>query len=134
MMKSFSRLLAATSVLGLFAVSNAAAYDLTGAWANDTAVCEKIFIKKSGTTVFKEKSDIYGSGFIIDRNQIRGRFARCRITSQKETGPVIHLLAACSTDIMLSNVQFSLKVKDDKTIIRHFPGMEELELQYSRCP
>jgi hypothetical protein len=35
---------------------------------------------------------------------------------------------------MLSNVQFSIKVVDNKTIKRQFPGMEALELQYSRCP
>lgn len=133
-MKTLSRLFVATSILGFFAISNAGAYDLTGAWASDAGVCEKIFVKKGGTISFKEKSDIYGSGFIIAQNQLKGRFARCRITSQKENGSVIHLLAACSTDIMLSNVQFSLKAKDDNTIIRQFPGMEEMELPYYRCP
>ena len=133
-MKTLSRLFAATAILGLFAASSAAAYDLTGAWANDTAVCEKIFTKKGDGAVFKPKSDIYGSGFIVDRSQIRGRFARCRITSQKETGETLQLLAACSTDIMLSTVQFTLKIKDDNTIVRQFPGMEEMELPYSRCP
>ena len=133
-MKSLPRLLVATSILGLVAVSNAAAYDLTGAWANSADACGKIFVKKGGATSFKEKSDIYGSGFIIDGTQIRGRFARCRITSQKENGDTVHLMAACSTDIMLSTVQFSLKVKSDKSIIRQFPGMDELALEYFRCP
>ena len=107
---------------------------MTGAWANDLSACEKIFTKKGGALVFKDKSDIYGSGFIVDRDQIRGRAARCRITSRKETGDVTHLLASCSTDIMLSTIQFSVKVKNDNTIVRLFPGMEGLELQYERCP
>ncbi len=112
----------------------ASAFDLNGAWANDANSCEKIFVKKGGATAFKEKSDIYGSGFIVAGNRIRGRFARCRITAQTQSESTINLLAACSTDIMLSNVQFSLKVVDDRTIKRLFPGMNTLEMPYARCP
>ena len=123
----------AVSIVALCA-STASAYDLNGAWANNADSCAKIFTGKGGATTFKPKSDIYGSGFIVSGKEIRGRFARCRITSQKEDGQIINLLAACSTDIMLSNVQFSIKIVDDKMIKRQFPGMPELELQYSRCP
>ncbi len=133
-MKALIRLLAASSTLAFLSVPHAGAYDLTGAWANTADACSKIFVKKGAVISFKEKSDIYGSGFIIDGNQIRGRFARCRITSQKESGDVINMLAACSTDIMLSNVQFSVKIVDGDMIVRLFPGMEGLEISYSRCP
>lgn len=125
---------AAICAIGLSVCTTASAFDLIGAWATDASSCQKIFTKKGGATVFKDKSDVYGSGFIVAGNQIRGRFVNCRITSQKESGSVINILAACATDIMLSNVQLSLKVTDDNTIIRHFPGMDQLEIQYSRCP
>lgn len=120
-------------VLALFASAPASALDLTGAWASDPASCGKLFAKKGGTTIFKGNSDMYGNGFIVAGNQIRSPFTRCRVTAKKDGGSSIHLLAACSTDIMLSNVQFSIKVVDDNTIIRHFPGLEEIEVQYSRC-
>jgi hypothetical protein len=118
----------------LSACSAASAFDLNGAWANDAQSCEKIFVKKGGSFAFKEKSDIYGSGFIVAGDQIRGRFARCRITKQMQSESTIHMLAACSTDIMLSNVQFSLKVVDDRSVRRLFPGMSDIEMPYARCP
>ena len=124
----------AAACIALAAPTAASAYDLTGAWANDVASCAKIFAKKGGAFDFKPGSDVYGSGFIVVGDRIRGRFARCRITTKKEDGTAINLLAACSTDIMLSNVQFSLKVVDDNRVRRLFPGMEGLELQYTRCP
>jgi len=34
---------------------------------------------------------------------------------------------------MVSNVQFFLKVLDDNTISREFPGMEGMEVKYHRC-
>ena len=42
-------------------------------------------------------------------------------------------VVACAKGIMLSNVQFFLKVLDDNTISREFPGMEGMEVTYHRC-
>ena len=42
-------------------------------------------------------------------------------------------MAACATDIMLSNVQFSLRVVNENKVSRIFPGMEGMELAYDRC-
>jgi hypothetical protein len=36
--------------------------------------------------------------------------------------------------MMLSSVQFSLKELDANSIIRQFPGMEDMEIRYQRCP
>jgi hypothetical protein len=110
------------------------AIDLTGAWATDAAVCDKVFAKKGKAISFKADADAYGSGFIIDGNTIRGKIAKCSIKVRKEDGAVTHLLAACSTDISLANVQFALKTVDQDRIIRLYPGMEGLEVPYSRCP
>jgi hypothetical protein len=35
---------------------------------------------------------------------------------------------------MLSNVKFSLKMLDERTIVRQFPGIEGMEAKYYRCP
>jgi hypothetical protein len=35
---------------------------------------------------------------------------------------------------MLSSVQFEVKALDADSIIRLFPGMEDLEIRYHRCP
>jgi hypothetical protein len=110
------------------------AFDLTGAWASSADQCGKVFKKNGNTVAFVQDSDLYGSGFVADANQLRGRTAQCTIKSRKEVGDTVNLLAACATDIMLSSVQFSLKVLDDNKISRLFPGMEGMEITYYRCP
>ena len=53
---------------------------------------------------------------------------------QKNDGDTVNLIAACATDIMLSSVQFEVKALDADSIIRLFPGMEDIEIRYHRCP
>ena len=87
----------------------AAAFDLNGAWASDADNCAKVFVRKGAQVTFTEMSDVYGGGFIIEGDQITGKFARCRIKARKDDGKTINLVAACATDIMLQSVQFSLR-------------------------
>jgi hypothetical protein len=79
-------------------------------------------------------SDVYGGGFIIDGDHITGKFARCRIKARKSEGTNINLLAACASDIMLQNVQFSLREVDANSVMRLFPGISGMEIKYARCP
>ena len=109
------------------------AVDLTGAWASDADQCGKIFKKSKNGIAFQRDSDVYGAGFVADGNQLRGRAARCTIKTRKQAGDITHLLTACSTDIMLQNVEFSVKFLDDNRISRLFPGMEGMEITYYRC-
>jgi hypothetical protein len=118
----------------ILCVPCAHAFDLTGLWASDSEACDKIFAKKGNKASLRKDSDMFGSGFIVDGNRIRGRTAACTIKSTKEDKGVIHLMTACATDIMLSNVQFSIKVVDDNRISRIFPGIEDITLDYVRCP
>ena len=110
------------------------AVELNGAWAGDADQCAKVFVRQEGKLGFTEMSDVYGGGFIIDDDQIVGKFARCRIKARKDDGVNVNLVAACATDIMLSSVQFSLKELDANSIARLFPGIEDMEISYHRCP
>lgn len=112
----------------------AAAFDLNGAWASDADNCSKVFTRKGAQATFTEMSDVYGGGFIVEGDQITGKFARCRIKAKKEDGKTINLVAACASDIMLQSVQFSLREVDANNVIRDFPGMEGMEIRYARCP
>jgi len=78
-------------------------------------------------------SDVYGGGFIVEGDQITGKFGKCRIKAKKDDGKTINLIAACASDIMLSSVQFSLKEVDASSVIRLFPGMDGMEIKYARC-
>lgn len=110
------------------------AFDLTGAWATSADQCEKVFTREGGKLGFTEMSDVYGGGFIVEGDQLIGRFARCKVKARKDDGANVNLVAACSTDIMLSSVQFSVKALDADSIVRLFPGMEDLAIRYHRCP
>lgn len=112
----------------------AAAFDLNGAWASSADQCDKVFTRQGGKFAFTENSDVYGGGFIVDGDQMIGKAGRCKVKARKDNGDNINLVAACATDIMLSSVQFSVKVLDANSLVRTFPGLEDLELRYQRCP
>jgi hypothetical protein len=109
------------------------AFELTGAWASQTDLCPLVFTKKGNQVVFTELSDLFGSGFIVDGDRIRGRSTKCTIRSKKQVGDSLELLAACATSIMTSSVRFNLKVIDDNNINRLFPEIAGMTLKYSRC-
>ena len=112
----------------------AVAFDLSGAWASERDLCGQVFSKKGSTLEFAELSDLYGSGFIVNGNRIRGKAAQCTITSQKQDGDNLELSAACASSIMNQNVKFNLKIIDDNNINRSFPEISGMTLKYSRCP
>jgi hypothetical protein len=102
------------------------AADITGAWATDVRACDKIFQKRGNALTFANRSDTLGSGFVIDGTEIRGKTANCKIKI---------LLAACASDIMLSDVEMALKIIDKDRVSRFFPGMPEVSSpDYFRCP
>jgi hypothetical protein len=110
------------------------AFDFSGAWASEPDLCNRVFAKKGGATGFAEMSDLYGSGFIVNGNSIRGKAAKCTIKSRRQDGDTTVLSANCATPVMTSNFQFRYKVIDDNTISREFPEIKDMALKYSRCP
>src|SRR5258708_34830887 len=96
----------------LVMAGRADALDLNGAWASDADQCAKVFARQGGKLGFTEMSDVYGGGFIIDGDQIIGKFARCSVQARKDDGMNVNLIAACATDIMLSSVQLGLNELD----------------------
>ena len=121
------------SALGIVSPVAAQAFELTGAWASQTDLCTLVFTKKGNQVVFTELSDLFGSGFIVDGNQIRGRSTKCTIKSKKQDADSLELSTACATSIMISNVRFNLKIVDDNTLNRLFPEIAGMTLKYSRC-
>ncbi|OKO85027.1 hypothetical protein AC629_20170 [Bradyrhizobium sp. NAS80.1] len=126
--------IALSAVLLTSLAVRANALDLDGAWVSDADNCAKVFASKGTQRGFTDMSDVFGGGFIVDGDQIIGKFARCRIKARKDSGPNVNLIAACATDMMLSSVQFSLKELDANSLVRLFPGMEDMEIRYHRCP
>jgi len=109
------------------------AIELTGAWATQADLCNLVFTKKGNQVVFAELSDLYGSGFIIEGDRIRGKAAQCTITSRKQEGDSLELAAACATSIMNQDLHFSLKVIDANNISRLFQEVPGMTLKYTRC-
>jgi hypothetical protein len=121
-------------IVGALLVFEARALDLNGMWSSDPALCDKIFIKKGKQAALSPMSDLYGSGFIIDGNRIRGKIARCTIKSRKQEEDTLLLSATCSTIIAAQDLEFSLKTVDDNTVARLFPGSSAMRVNYHRCP
>jgi hypothetical protein len=135
-MVDFRRLPAITVLLlgsCILLPGGAHAIELTGAWATQADLCKLVFTKKGNQVVFAELSDLYGSGFIIDGNKIRGKAAQCTIKSRKQDGDSLELSSACATSIMTSSVKFDLKIIDDNNISRVIPAVPGMSLKYTRC-
>ena len=113
--------------------TSAFAFDLSGAWASEPDFCAQVFTKKGSALGFAELSDLYGSGFIVNGNAIRGKSVQCTIKGSKQDGDATVLSASCATSIMVSDFQFRYKVIDDNTLIREFPDIKDMSLRYSRC-
>ena len=131
-------LVLATAIIAssvLLSLQELNAFELTGAWATSADRCGKIFARKgrANQVDFTNFSGVYGGGFIAEASRLRGKLENCLIKSRKESDQTINLVVACAKGIMLSNVQFFLKVLDDNTISREFPGMEGMEVTYHRC-
>ena len=114
-------------------IAQAGAFELSGAWATDAELCDRIFAKKGNEIVFAELSDLYGSGFVIDGNRIIGKAARCTIESRKQDSDGLALTSACASSIMTQNMKFNLKIIDDNTIRRTIEDVPGMSLKYSRC-
>jgi hypothetical protein len=109
--------------------------ELTGAWAADPDRCDRVFTHRgrSRDIGFAQYPGIHGGGFIIDADRVRGKHATCKVEARKQDGDNVNVIASCATDIMYSNVQFILKMIDDDTVVRVFPGMDGMDVRYHRC-
>jgi len=131
------RILKLALVIGMTGLAGPAhAVDLAGAWATQSDACSKVFVRKGRANQigFTLNSDQHGGGFVVEADRLRGKFASCRIKTKKEDGQTVNIIAGCATDIMLSNVQFSLKLVEPGKLLRTFPGMQDVEIIYHRCP
>jgi hypothetical protein len=129
------RLVGAAIMLGstVFSVAEARAIELSGTWATHADLCSQVFTKKDNRVVYAEFSELFGSGFIIDGDGIRGRAATCSIKSRKQEGDSLELSAACASSVMTQDVRFNLKIIDDNNISRSFPEIAGMSQIYTRC-
>ena len=137
-MSVLRNLFPATAVLAAMVVLSPQklnAFELTGAWAAGEATCGKVFARRgrANQVNFTNFSGIHGGGFIADAKQLRGKSETCLIKSKKESDQSLNLVVTCARGVMLSNVQFFLRILDDNTISREFPGMEGMDVKYNRC-
>jgi hypothetical protein len=129
------RLVGAAVMLGssVLSVAQARAIELTGAWASHEDLCNQVFTKKDNRVEYAEFSELFGSGFIVDGDRIRGKAGTCTIKSRKQEGDNLEISAACASTIMTQDVRFSLKIIDDNNISRSFPEISGMSLNYTRC-
>ncbi len=113
--------------------ATARAFDLSGAWASQAELCGQVFTKKGSLIVFAELSELYGSGFIVEGDRIRGKTGQCTIRSRKQEGDHVEIKAACATTIMTQDLTFDVTFLDADNLSRAFPEVPGMTLKYSRC-
>ena len=128
----------ALAVLALLANASfsrlAQAADISGAWASpDLSVCSKVFVKANDGISFTPNAELYGGGLIVEGNRASGTFQKCNIKSMKDDGATIHVIAACSTGVMVSDVQFIVKIVGANQITLSMPPPDNMETPYVRC-
>lgn len=134
----FRKLVLATAIAAssvLLSPQEVNAFDLAGAWATSAEQCSKVFARKgrANQVGFTNLSGAYGGGFIAEADRLRGKFQSCQIKAKNESGQTVNLVVACASGVMVSKVQFFLKVIDADTITREFPGIEGMDVAYHRC-
>jgi hypothetical protein len=120
-----------SSVLAPFS-SHAA--DIDGAWANDASVCSKVFTKINNRISFTPDSELYGGGLIIEGKRASGSFQKCDIRSMKDDGANVRLIASCSTGVMTTDTQVTIKVIGKDQITFSVAGPVNTETPLVRCP
>ena len=120
----------------LLSPQRANAFELAGALVTSADQCGKVFTRKGRANkvpALRISPGVHGGGFIVESDCLKGKFQSCLVKSRKESSQTINLVVACASGVMLSNVQFFLKVIDDNSISREFPGMEGMDVKYYRC-
>jgi hypothetical protein len=120
-------LVLATAIMAgtvLLSLQKLNAFELTGAWTTSADKCGKVFARRGRANQVN---------FTAEANRLRGKSESFSIKSKKESDQSLNLVVSCASGVMLSNVQFFLKVLDDNTISREFPGMEGMDMKYRRC-
>ena len=131
MSKAAARFFCASCVLFSW---SAHAFDLNGAWTADAQNCNKVFVKKNNKISMTRNSDVFGGGFIVEGNLMRGQAKTCKLMSKKEEGGVLHLIAACSTEIaVLGTQEVSAKIENENRITRIYPSFPEMGISFYRC-
>jgi len=113
---------------------SAHAADISGAWASDLSVCSKVFVKNGNRISFTPDAELYGGGFIVEGNRATGTFQKCNIKSMKNDGANVHLIAACSDGVAISDLQFTVKHVGEDRITVSSAGPVNMENPYVRCP
>lgn len=107
--------------------------DFTGAWTTDASACDKVFVKSGSRISFAKDSELIGGGLIFQGKEVQGTGSTCRIKTRKEDGEVTHMILACATTIMHSDVQFSVRSVNANEMFRMFPNLPGMETKYFRC-
>jgi hypothetical protein len=108
---------------------------LNGAWATGADQCSKVFVKKGDKSPSLHLPKSLATALSPMENEVRGKAARCTITSRKETGDTIDFRAACASEIMATSSNLRLKILDANSVSRIFtdPDMAGMELTFYRC-
>lgn len=107
---------------------------LQGAWVQQDAPCETIYITQAGQTRFRQGPGyLFTSAFIIDGNRLTTPNATCQIVSMAARGSRTELSLACTTRISTGPIKALLSLGADGSLIRFFRINDRVGYRYQRC-
>jgi hypothetical protein len=109
------------------------AADISGSWASDASVCSKVFVKQGAKISFATDAELYGGGLIIEGKRVTGSFQKCTIKSMHDEGAEIHLVASCSTGVMVQDVRIVVKITGENQMTLSSAAPVKMEVSYVRC-
>jgi hypothetical protein len=92
-----------------------------------------VFVKHGARILFTADAELYGGGLIIEGKRVTGSFQKCTIKSMHGEGAEIHLVASCSTGVMVQDVRIVVKITGKNQMTLSSAEPVKMEVSYVRC-
>jgi HlyD family secretion protein len=107
---------------------------LTGAWAQSTDDCKKLFQRRGGAAAFRQPVDKFAEAAIIESQRIRLPSGVCRLERASREGGALRVSGECQDSISYGSQTAYVKLRSKNEIMFNTNGDPGLNTSMMRCP
>ena len=107
---------------------------LTGAWAQSTDDCKKLFQRRGGAAAFRQPVDKFAEAAIIESQRIRLPSGVCRLERASREGGALRVSGECQDSISYGSQTAYVKLRSKNEIVWNPNGDPGLSTSMVRCP
>jgi HlyD family secretion protein len=107
---------------------------LTGAWAQSTDDCKKLFQRRGGAAAFRQPADKFAEAAIIESQRIRLPSGVCRLERASREGGALRVSGECQDSISYGSQTAYVKLRSKNEIVWNPSGDPGLSTSMVRCP